>query len=280
MKAHAKPGVALLVLTITALTSTRGAAGYELLFPSASAADYWVACGWNAVAWSASSSNDSASLVTLMLANADKSVLNAEFEIANAVPAHNATALSSTPTPASADTDTDKDTDTTASNNTTTKTPDVVSTLVYVPCVKPTTGYTLLFVNATHYDHSESSDVFYTSPSFEIKPRGTTPATSSGQTAVPLEFNPEAESPGIVIPAAAAAAASAANSSSAGDGDDILKQPPPRRPRPPFNASDPIYDHTHPNSALPSMGRAAVDGSFAAALAITVFAAAGVGFVF
>ena len=56
-----------------------------------------------------------------MLTNSDKKVLNDDFEIGNALQgAENAA-------------------------------------MVYVPCLRATDGYSLLFVNASHYDHKRKS---------------------------------------------------------------------------------------------------------------------------
>ncbi|KAJ1020642.1 hypothetical protein NDA16_004035 [Ustilago loliicola] len=142
-------------------------AAYDVTFPGPT--DYWVACGWNNLTWKSLSpspttpSPSSSSVITIMLTNSNKTLLNDGFEIGNALQGSLNTAM------------------------------------VYVPCIAPASGYSLLFVNSTDYDHKENK-VLYKSAQFIIKPKGSAPDPASGQTSIPSEIQPYLQTPGIVLP--------------------------------------------------------------------------------
>lgn len=86
---------------------------FDITFPGP--ANHWVACGWNNMTWKSYDADPR--IVTIMLTNSNKTLLNDDFEIGNALQG--------------------------ASN----------AAMVYIPCLPPTTGYSLMFVDASHYDH-------------------------------------------------------------------------------------------------------------------------------
>ncbi|EST07041.1 Ser-Thr-rich glycosyl-phosphatidyl-inositol-anchored membrane family [Kalmanozyma brasiliensis GHG001] len=132
---------------------------FDITFPAPT--NYWVACGWNNMTWRSQSSDPS--IVTIMLTNTNKTLLNDDFEIGNALEGADNAAM------------------------------------VYVPCLPAADGYALLFVNASGYDHKPEK-VIYTSNEFGIKPKGSTPDPASGQSSIPNRYQPYLETPGIVLP--------------------------------------------------------------------------------
>ncbi|ETS59836.1 hypothetical protein PaG_06139 [Moesziomyces aphidis] len=116
---------------------------------------------WNQMAWK--SYETDARTVTIMLTNTNKTLLNDDYEIGNALQG--------------------------AQN----------SAMVYVPCVAPASGYALLFVNPDKYDHQHK--VLYTSAQFVVRPKGSAPDPASGQQSIPSHIQPYLETPGIVLPA-------------------------------------------------------------------------------
>ncbi len=103
----------LLVVLAGVLGLVRPALAFDITFPGPT--NYWVACGWNQMAWK--SYETDARTVTIMLTNTNKTLLNDDYEIGNALQG--------------------------AQN----------SAMVYVPCVAPASGYALLFVNPDKYNH-------------------------------------------------------------------------------------------------------------------------------
>jgi len=104
----------------TSPAATAAVASYDVTFPGPT--DYWVACGWNNLTWksdspSSSALSSSSPVVTIMLTNSNKTLLNDDFEIGNALQG------------------------------------SLNAAMVYVPCIAPASGYSLLFVNSTDYDH-------------------------------------------------------------------------------------------------------------------------------
>ncbi|SOV05214.1 uncharacterized protein UDID_03285 [Ustilago sp. UG-2017a] len=139
-------------------------ASFDITFPDPS--NYWVACGWNNLTWKSltpQSPPSASNVVTIMLTNSNKTLLNDDFEIGNALQG------------------------------------SLNAAMVYVPCIAPASGYSLLFVNSTDYDHKENK-VLYKSPQFVIKPKGSAPDPASGQTAIPSQIQPYLQTPGIVLP--------------------------------------------------------------------------------
>lgn len=101
--------VFLLGLLVLAAT----ASAFEITFPGP--ATYWVACGWNNMTWKSDTTDPK--IVTIMLTNSNKTLLNDDFEIGNALQ---------------------------GSDN---------AAMVYIPCLAAASGYFLLFVDANKYDH-------------------------------------------------------------------------------------------------------------------------------
>lgn len=95
------------------LSLARASFAFEITFPNPT--NYWVACGWNNMTWK--SDADDPHAVTIMLSNSNKTLLNDDLEVGNAVQ---------------------------GSDN---------AAMVYVPCLPPAAGYSLMFVNASYYDH-------------------------------------------------------------------------------------------------------------------------------
>lgn len=95
------------------LAMATSATAFEMTFPGPT--NYWVACGWNNMTWKGASSDPQ--LVTIMLTNSNKSLLNDDFEIGNALEG------------------------------------DKNAAMVYVPCLSPSSGYSLFFVDPSKYDH-------------------------------------------------------------------------------------------------------------------------------
>lgn len=173
----------LLVVLAGVLGLLRPALAFEITFPGPT--NYWVACGWNQMAWK--SYETDARTVTIMLTNTNKTLLNDDYEIGNALQG--------------------------AQN----------SAMVYVPCVAPASGYALLFVNPDKYDHQRkyqsrarlqmrnsatdawqvniADKVLYTSAQFVVRPKGSAPDPASGQQSIPSHIQPYLETPGIVLPA-------------------------------------------------------------------------------
>lgn len=92
---------------------------FDITFPGP--ANYWVACGWNNMTWKSYTTDPR--IVTIMLTNSDKHLLNDDFEIGNALQ---------------------------GSSN---------AAMVYIPCLPAARGYSLMFVNASSYDHKGKSEV-------------------------------------------------------------------------------------------------------------------------
>jgi hypothetical protein len=156
--------------------------GFELTFPTDS--HYWVACGWNNITWRSTSPPDP-SQITLMLTNPNRTLINTDLAIGNAVQG------------------------------------SLNAAMVYIPCITAADGYQVLFVPAGWDNkrkfqpsllgirninadilsvNTTESKVLYTSPQFSIKPKGTAPDPASGQTSIPSLFQPALQTPGIVIP--------------------------------------------------------------------------------
>lgn len=98
-------------------------ASFDITFPDPS--NYWVACGWNNLTWKSltpQSPPSASNVVTIMLTNSNKTLLNDDFEIGNALQG------------------------------------SLNAAMVYVPCIAPASGYSLLFVNSTDYDHKGKHD--------------------------------------------------------------------------------------------------------------------------
>ncbi|GAC94950.1 hypothetical protein PHSY_002523 [Pseudozyma hubeiensis SY62] len=173
----------ILPLLLLYLTTT---SAFHFTFPTSS--NYWVSCGWNNMTWQSDASDPR--VVTIMLTNTNKTLLNDDFEIGNALQGGENAAM------------------------------------VYIPCLAASSGYSLMFVNASQYDHKskfgelleaegqelmliskwlllgrETEDkVLYTSSSFNIKPKGAKPDPASGQSDIPGEVQPYLNTPGIVLP--------------------------------------------------------------------------------
>ncbi|TKY86521.1 hypothetical protein EX895_004670 [Sporisorium graminicola] len=150
--------VIIRVLTLLAVTTTSTVA-FEITFPGPT--DYWVACGWNNMTWKSDATDPRA--VTIMLTNANKTLLNDDFAIGNAVQGTENAAM------------------------------------VYIPCLSAASGFAVMFVNASQYDHKQNK-ILYTSSQFTIKPKGTPPDSASGQTNIPSQIQPYLQTPGIVLP--------------------------------------------------------------------------------
>lgn len=99
------------LLTLLFLPTTLA---FELTFPTST--NHWVACGWNNMTWK--STPHDPSIVTIMLTDLNKTLLNDDFEIGNALQGADSAAM------------------------------------VYVPCLPAAEGYSLMFVDASGYDHS------------------------------------------------------------------------------------------------------------------------------
>ncbi|SJX62337.1 uncharacterized protein SRS1_13183 [Sporisorium reilianum f. sp. reilianum] len=147
------------LLVLLATTTTTSTFAFEITFPGPT--DYWVACGWNNMTWKSDTADPR--IVTIMLTNANKTLLNDDFEIGNALQ---------------------------GSEN---------AAMVYIPCLAAASGYALMFVNASQYDHKQNT-VVYTSSQFSIRPKGTAPDAASGQTSIPSQIQPYLQTPGIVLP--------------------------------------------------------------------------------
>ncbi|CDU25807.1 uncharacterized protein SPSC_05978 [Sporisorium scitamineum] len=141
------------------LLATTTTWAFEITFPGPT--DYWVACGWNNMTWKSDTADPRT--IAIMLTNSNKTLLNDDFEIGNALQ---------------------------GSEN---------AALVYIPCLSAASGYSVLFVNASQYDHKQNK-VLYTSPQFTIKPKGTAPDPASGQSSIPSQIQPYLQTPGIVLP--------------------------------------------------------------------------------
>ncbi|KAN0064530.1 hypothetical protein ACQY0O_002158 [Thecaphora frezii] len=119
--------------------------GFQLDFPTAS--DYWVACGFNSFRWTAGS-NDPATF-SVILQNQNKTILNDDLSVANTLTSKQGQAQ------------------------------------IFVPCVKPSGGYVIHFVNVSHYNPTKpAKDTYLTSGPLEIKANGTTPTANSHQTRI------------------------------------------------------------------------------------------------
>ena len=106
-----RSSILLGIVSIMALAGSTLA--FDITFPGP--ANYWVACGWNNMTWKSYTTDPK--VVTIMLTNSDKHLLNDDFEIGNALQ---------------------------GSSN---------AAMVYIPCLPAASGYSLMFVNASSYDH-------------------------------------------------------------------------------------------------------------------------------
>lgn len=178
-----------MLLGLVVLVFASFASAFDITFPGPS--NYWVACGWNNMTWKSASTDTR--IVTIMLTNTNKTLLNDDFEIGNALQG------------------------------------DSNAAMVYLPCLPPSSGYSLMFVNASSYDHTRKSTPFtvsnlrkigfrrcidsgcfcenvaedkvlYSSHEFSIKAKGSAPDKVSGQESIPSQIQPYLQTPGIVLP--------------------------------------------------------------------------------
>lgn len=105
----------ILPLLLLCLTTT---SAFQVTFPTSSS--YWVSCGWNNMTWQSDATDPR--IVTIMLTNSNKTLLNDDFEIGNALQGGENAAM------------------------------------VYIPCLAAASGYSLMFVNASQYDHKSEFD--------------------------------------------------------------------------------------------------------------------------
>lgn len=152
------------ILTVFCLATVSGA--HNLIFPQQDS--YWVACGWNTVAWK-SMLGDPAK-VALMLTNTDPQVLNGAYDLGSAL-----------------------------TSNSSTSTGINVYT-VYVPCLSASAKYSIEFLNVSSASGAVTN-VFYKSPLFTIKAAGTAPHPASGQKEIPSQSQPPLDQvPAVIIP--------------------------------------------------------------------------------
>ncbi|PWN94293.1 hypothetical protein FA10DRAFT_277870 [Acaromyces ingoldii] len=117
---------------------------FEVVFPGGKAGGYWVSNATNLLRWTNNGSESQ--LFSVELLNANSSSLNGNFQIANALPSANQTAV-------------------------------IVLDMI------PAGTYRLPFVNPNNYTLNKP-ELYYTSPEFEIKKAGTSPSPALNDSSV------------------------------------------------------------------------------------------------